>query len=216
MTTEHRAAALVAVAAGAAAGTGLLAYASSTRKSAAADEKFRTKTRAPKGSPVRHVAKAIAPLGKWYFYLPGAAVAAAYVAARAHSGDDDSRRAGYAGAAAVLGTGLLASGLAPLFDKLLPQPPSPPGHRDPHHPVVPSGHAFGPGAVMLAMAYVGMRERHTPMGVTISAATIVPLVTAGGKILEEKHWATDVLGGYLAGIAVAATCLACYAGVRQD
>ena len=69
---------------------------------------------------------------------------------------------------------------------------------------------------MLAVAYVGMRERRTPAAVTALAATVVPLVTAGGRMLEEKHWATDVLGGYLAGIAAAATCLACYEGVRRD
>jgi hypothetical protein len=32
-----------------------------------------------------------------------------------------------------------------------------------------------------------MRGRHTPTGITISVATIVPLVTAGGKILDEQQ-----------------------------
>ena len=38
----------------------------------------------------------------------------------------------------------------------------------------------------------------------------LPAVTAGARMMQEKHWASDVLGGYLGGFAVAAACVAAY------
>lgn len=43
---------------------------------------------------------------------------------------------------------------------------------------------------------------------------MVPVVTASGKLLGQKHWASDVLGGYLGGTAVAAAWLSAYEAVR--
>jgi membrane-associated phospholipid phosphatase len=45
-------------------------------------------------------------------------------------------------------------------------------------------------------------------------ALMVPVVTASGKLLGQKHWASDVLGGYLGGTAVAAAWLSAYEAVR--
>ncbi|MBD0320656.1 MAG: phosphatase PAP2 family protein, partial [Gemmatimonadetes bacterium] len=102
----------------------------------------------------------------------------------------------------------------PAFDRWLPQPPPPPGHP-PDRPVFPSGHAFGPGAVSLATAYVLAREGLAHPGVTFPVALAVPLVMSGARVLEEKHWASDVLGGYLGGIALSAGCLATYEVARN-
>ena len=46
--------------------------------------------------------------------------------------------------------------------------------------------------------------------VAFPVALMVPLVSAGGRMIEEKHWASDVLGGYLGGTAVAAACASAY------
>jgi membrane-associated phospholipid phosphatase len=118
----------------------------------------------------------------------------------------------------VLLAGTVATALNPAFDRWLPQPPAPPGHRSRRKPVFPSGHAFGPGAVGLTTAYVLAREGLARPGTALATALAVPLATAGGRVLVEKHWASDVLGGYLGGIAVAAACLAAYeaAGGRDD
>ena len=116
----------------------------------------------------------------------------------------------------MLLTGIAATGLNPAFDRWLPQPPAPPGHRSRGKPVFPSGHAFGPGAVALATAYVMARERLARPGVALPVALMVPLATAGGRVLQEKHWASDVLGGYLGGLALAAGCLTAYEASRDD
>lgn len=207
----RRVLALGAVAAAAAAGFGVLARAAGRRDTARADEALRRRTAAPRGHPARDVAEAAAPLGKWWTYVPAALGASAYLL-RAPGGERPSRRAG---AGAVLLTGVVATGLNPLFDRWLPQPPAPPGHDSRRKPVFPSGHAFGPGAVALATAYVAARERLAPAQAALPAALLVPLATAGGRVLVEKHWASDVLGGYLGGIAVAAACLAAYEAARD-
>jgi membrane-associated phospholipid phosphatase len=117
------------------------------------------------------------------------------------------------GAGAVMLAGTVATAMNPAFDHLLPQPPAPPGHPR-GKAVFPSGHAFGPGAVSLAAAYVLAREGIAPAGVAFPAAAAVPMLTAGPRMLVQKHWVSDVLGGYLGGIAVAAACLAGYEATR--
>jgi membrane-associated phospholipid phosphatase len=149
------------------------------------------------------------PLGKWWAFVP-AAVAVAGVIVRARGMGPRA----VAGAGAVVGAALAAAALAPAFDRWLPQPPAPPGHPSPRDPVFPSGHTFGPGTVALTAAYVLAREELAPAAVALPAAFVVPLLTAGGKLAEQKHWASDVVGGYLGAVTVAATAAAAYERVR--
>ena len=206
---SRRALALGAVAVAAAAGFGFLAAAVARRDTAEVDEEVRERTTAPDGHPVRRAAKAIAPAGKWWTYVPMALGASAYLLAAPGARDRGALRSRRVGAGALLLAGTVATALNPAFDRFLPQPPAPPGHRR-GKPVFPSGHAFGPGAVSLAAAYVLSREGVARPGVAFPVALAVPLVTAGGRVLEEKHWATDVLGGYLGAVALASACAAAY------
>ena len=105
---------------------------------------------------------------------------------------------------------LVAAGLGPAFDRWLPRPPTPPGHRDPHNPAFPSGHTLGPGAVALTSAYAMAREGRASPAVLVPIALTLPLVTVADRLMEQKHWASDVAGGYLGAGAVAAACLAGY------
>lgn len=206
--------ALGAVAAGAAAGFGALAAAVARRDTAHADEALRRRTAAPRGHPARDVAEAAAPVGKWWTYVPAALAASAYLLAARRPDDEDEWRSRRIGAGALLLAGTVATALNPAFDHLLPQPPTPPGH--PHRkPVFPSGHAFGPGAVAFCAAYVMMREGVARGGTAFPVAAVIPLATSGGRVLQEKHWASDVLGGYLGGIVVAAACAAAYELARD-
>jgi hypothetical protein len=68
--------------------------------------------------------------------------------------------------------------------------------------------------VALAAAYVLAREGFVPMAAAIPAAVVLPLVTAGGKLVEQKHWASDVAGGYLAALAIAGAACAGYERAR--
>jgi len=110
----------------------------------------------------------------------------------------------------------VATALNPTFDHVLPQPPAPPGHPSRRKPVFPSGHAFGPSSIALCAAYVLAREGVARPAVALPVAALLPLATAGGRVLQEKHWASDVLGGYVGGLALAAACAAAYEAVREE
>jgi membrane-associated phospholipid phosphatase len=212
---SRRALGLVAVAAAAAAGFGALAAAVARRDTAAADHEVRKRTAPDRRHPARRAAKAIAPAGKWWTYLPMALGASAWVIGAPGGRTSRALHSRGAGASAVLLAASVATALNPAFDRFLPQPPTPPGHGKRRKPVFPSGHAFGPGAVSLATAYVLAREGIARPAAAFPAALALPLVLSGGRVLEEKHWASDVLGGLLGGVAVAAACLAAYEAGRE-
>jgi len=204
--------ALGAVAGLAAAGFAALAAAVARRDTARVDDRVRKATAADPDGETAEAAESIKYVGKWYTYLPAAAAAsAAVLVARGEERGGRSRRAG---AGALMLAGTVATALNPAFDRLLPQPPAPPGHPSRGKPVFPSGHAFGPGAVSLAAAYVLSREGIAPAAVLFPAALAVPAVTAGGRMLVQKHWASDVAGGLLGAVAVAALCLSAYEAAR--
>lgn len=210
-----RAFALAAVALVAGAGFGRLAAAVARRETAEADEALHEATAVPEESPVREAAATIAPAGKKRMYVPAALCASIVVLAAPGVREPGVLRSRGAGVGAMLLAAAAARGLNPAFDRWLPQPPPPPGHP-PDRPVFPSGHAFGPGAVGLATAYVLAREGLASPAITFPLALAVPLVMSGARVLEEKHWASDVAGGYLGGIALSAGCLAGYEATRRS
>lgn len=115
-----------------------------------------------------------------------------------------------AGAAAIVATGAGAIGLSHVFDDVLPQPPAPPGRDSVNHPVFPSGHAFGTMSVALISAYVLAREEVVPAAIVFPAAMTYPALAAGARIVEEKHWVSDVAGAYLAALCLASAAGAAY------
>lgn len=207
---KHLALALGAVACAAAAGFAALAAAVVRRDTAKVDEAARDLTAAPPRHPARRAAAALAPVGKWWTYVPAALGPATFLLTGSGASGYRARRSRRAGAGAILAAAATATALNPVFDRWLPQPPAPPGHGSRRKPVFPSGHAFGPSAVSLASAYVLAREGLARPAVAFPLALMMPLVTAGGRMIEEKHWASDVLGGYLGGTAVAAACVSAY------
>ncbi len=210
---RRRALTLAGVALAAGAGFGRLAAAVARRETAEADEALHEATAVPEDSPVRQAAATIAPAGKKRMYVPAALCASAVLLAAPGAREPGALRSRGAGVGAMLLAAAAARGLNPAFDRWLPQPPPPPGHP-PDRPVFPSGHAFGPGAVSLAAAYVLAREGLASPALTFPLALTVPLVMSGARVLEEKHWASDVAGGYLGGIALSAGCLAGYEAAR--
>lgn len=207
---ERRATALGITAAAASAGFSALAYAASHRQTAAVDEEIREETAPPPGSPVRQTAQKLAPIGKWWTYLPAALGIAGYLVATRRRNGARGERPALAGASAVAAAGAMTFLASRAFDEWLPQPPPPPGHADRTKPVFPSGHAMGPSAVGLTAAYVLAREGRASARSAVPIAALLPLATAATRLLDEKHWASDIAGGYLGGIAVAASCLAAY------
>ena len=219
---RHPALSLAAGAVTAAAGFAALNAATVHRGTAGADRAVGKRTKAQRGHPARRAAKALAPIGKWYTYLPLATLLSLYLLAapdaplrdRARRRGPRARSRRLVGAGAIMLSGLIATGLNPVFDRVLPQPPRPPGRRHKRKSVFPSGHAFGPGAISLAAAWVLSREGLARPAVAFPLALAAPAITAGGRLLEEKHWASDVAGGYLGAIALAAGCLSAYEATR--
>ncbi|HYW32207.1 MAG TPA: phosphatase PAP2 family protein [Gemmatimonas sp.] len=215
---RERAVVLGATAALAAGGFGALARASATRETAAIDEAVLDKTAPDPESPVRKTAHALAPVGKWFTYVPAAFGVAAYLLATNGRSSTDDRMGVRRGSAArtrnrAAGAGaiVVASGLAYVlsraFDRWLPQPPAPPGHEDRDKPVFPSGHTFGPSAVGITAAYVLSAEGDARARIAAPVAVALPALLGGTRMIDERHWLSDVAGGLLGGICVASVCL---------
>ena len=213
MNRSQRAAALGIASLAAAASFAFLAAAVARRRTAAIDEAVHERTAPPDDSPVRSVADAMAPLGKWWTYIPAGAVAGACLLA-ATPREDRTNGERLVGAGVMILAGVAATALNPVFDNWLPQRPAPPGHASRWKPVFPSGHAFGPAAVGLTAVYVLRRERVARARVALPIALAIPLALSGSRVLLEKHWISDVLGGYLAAAAVAAASLVPYETTR--
>lgn len=205
MTEANRAPFFVIAAAASAAGFWLLARAVARRNTAPVDHQVHERITVDEDDPVRDVVEGVSPLGKWWTYVPLATVAAAFVAVKAERP---------AGAAAIVSAAVAAALINKRFDDLLDQPPAPPGRETPDHPVFPSGHTFGTSAVTLTAAYVLSREELVAPYVAFPAAMTLPLVSATARLMEEKHWVSDIAGGVLAATTLSAISLAVYEAVR--
>jgi membrane-associated phospholipid phosphatase len=204
MPFSQRTLLLGGVALGSVAAFAMLARSVARRDTAAVDEQVRDRAAASPDAPARDAAEKVGPLGKWWTYVPAAVLTAAYA----------TRRSG-AGATAIVASATAAAILNRVFERVLEQPPAPPGRKSRNHPVFPSGHAFGTTAVAMAAAYVLSREELAAAAVVFPIAVVVPLISSVARMIEDKHWISDVAGGHVAGIAVSSACLAAYETMRR-
>lgn len=79
----------------------------------------------------------------------------------------------------------------------------------------PSGHATLSAAVCATLAYIFWRERLAAGGAMLVAAIVSPLVIGVSRVYLDMHWATDVLGGWLAGLAIACSAAALYEATKS-
>lgn len=82
--------------------------------------------------------------------------------------------------------------------------------RGKREPAFPSGHAADATAVLLTGAYVLAREGLVPPRVGAPVALALAAATGWSRVALGWHWSTDVAGGWLTGVAVAAACAAEY------
>ncbi len=84
-----------------------------------------------------------------------------------------------------------------------------------HQPAFPSGHTTGATAVSLMIGYVLLREQLGAPRAVVPAAAGVPLMVGVSRSYLDRHWAADVLAGWLLGGGIAALCVAIYESGKQ-
>jgi membrane-associated phospholipid phosphatase len=166
------------------------------------DRKLRRKglKQSKEKNPVAHAAaEASGPLGKWYGHLP-AALGTAWKFQREQRST---------AAWAVVATSVAAILLSRVLERVMTHRSPPPGHPEPDEPSYPSGHALETTAVSIVSGYALMREGFASPGVTPLLAA-APVASGLGRLALDRHWASDALGGYCAGIALGAACAGVY------
>lgn len=143
--------------------------------------------------------RATTPLGKWWGQVPAALLTALKL-----------RRKGRAGAAwTIAGTSLVAAVLPAVLDRWTVQRLSPVERVGGRKQSYPSGHALRTSAMAISVGYVMQRERlASPAWLTPLAP--LSLATGVGRLILDRHWTSDVVGGYCAGIALGAASAGLY------
>lgn len=169
------------------------------------DRRAKRRLHQTRGPAVIVAAKTTKPLGKWWGHVPAAFLSAARLRAAGRS----------AAAATVAGTSLGAALIPLLLERVVARRLPPPERLEPTKQSFPSGHALQTSAVALATTYVMRREK---LGAPGWVASLGPLSLATGvsRLLLDRHWTSDVLGGYCAGIALGATCAGLYEVCRTS
>jgi membrane-associated phospholipid phosphatase len=80
----------------------------------------------------------------------------------------------------------------------------------------PSGHAATSAAIVVTLCYVLARERTISWPTAIVVGGGVPLLVGLSRLYLDVHWITDVVGGWAAGLFVAAMSAAVYERLRSS
>ena len=77
-------------------------------------------------------------------------------------------------------------------------------------PAYPSGHTADATAVLATGAYLLVREQLVPARIAVPFASVLAIGTGVSRVVLGWHWTTDVLGGWMTGVGVAAGCAMVY------
>ena len=194
---------LAGISTAAALGFGLLA--SRTRKPRTILGDWRLRTRIPRyNRNAKKVAIPFGYLGKEKAVLPLAGLTAAKLVL-------DGRKAG---ATAVIVSSAAAIGASHLFDAILKQRTPPPGRRAPADPHFPSGHALHSTALLGISAWVLSREGLIEKKTAATGAGVLALALGFDRLVQDRHWTSDVVAGWLAAISIAGLVATGYESAR--
>ena len=192
--------ALIGAGVGAGVGFALLARKVNAHETRSLDARARKRFPQRRRRSTRMMARSIAPLGKWWGQMPIAALAAGTA----------WRLRGPRAGAPIAAVSAAAASLAWVLEQAMRPRTPPPGRHSPTEPAFPSGHALQTSAVALATAWVLTREGLASPTGAVPLAVALPLASGLAKLYEDKHWFTDVVGGYLLGIGLAASAAGGY------
>ncbi|HEX2722549.1 MAG TPA: phosphatase PAP2 family protein [Gemmatimonadaceae bacterium] len=114
------------------------------------------------------------------------------------------------GAAAVVASTLGGIAASHIFDAVLPQRTPPPGRRAPFDPHFPSGHALHSASLIGTSAWVLSREGKGDRRIIVAAAAALTAALGVDRLLQDRHWSSDVAGGWLAALTITALASAGY------
>ncbi|HXD47519.1 MAG TPA: phosphatase PAP2 family protein [Gemmatimonadaceae bacterium] len=193
--TPHIAGAVSAAAAAGAAA--LLAACIDERRPPSIDLRIRRAMQTPAAERTRELLSPLFPFG-----LPGAFIPAAHLVARR------LQRRGLAGGPAIVTAAwfgwLGQRGVKLVYHRERPARRGVRRRTDSY----PSGHTTGITAVALTTAAVLARRRVISHRAARRLAVGAPAVMGAYRVIADEHWATDVLGGWLCGAAIAIGCVA--------
>jgi undecaprenyl-diphosphatase len=203
--SQRNAAALAGVAALSALGYAVVSSRVYEGKTKKRDARAKRRIKKLRTEALRRAAELSGPLGKWYGHVPVALLVSGWLRKR-------QRRAA---AATVTLSSTSALALSHLLERAMKRRSPPPERGEPAEPSYPSNHALESAAVALVSSYVLVRERLAspwivaPLGATALASGL-------GRLLLDRHWASDSTGGYFAGTTLAAACASLYELGRDD
>ena len=196
-------------AAGIGAGLGVVALAAATRSRVVQRMDDAVEDRVGPLRPRIHRAARVGTLpGEPYAHWPlGAAIAGTVILRR----DGPMRRAVVPMASASLGAILTHHAVKAVYRRVRPR------HavlRGKSEPAFPSGHTADATAVLATGAYLLVREELAPPGIVAPIVAMAALSVGASRVALGWHWTSDVIGGWLAGVAVASGCAIAYERLR--
>ncbi len=190
-----RVASELAIAAAAAGGFALLASALAREAPPSVDRWVRRRSRTP---ALRRASKVMAPL--FLVGLPGGYITIAYVLAHALR---RRRRTGGPAIVTAAWAGWLVHRGAKLV--LVRERPRKRGARR-RMDSYPSGHTTGATALAVTVARILARHGIISGRRALALGLGAPVFMGIYRVLDDEHWATDVLGGWLLGSSIALVC----------
>jgi undecaprenyl-diphosphatase len=186
----------------------IVARSVSRRTVAADDRQVRDEIQKSRDVEGDKVAAAIGPIGKQWLHIPASALLSAYL----------MRQGMGVRGSLPLAASVTSDMVSRLFDRLPPNRKPPPGHPNQKKPSFPSGHANETTAVALTSAYLLSRAGYVAPVPAFSVAVVLSTASPTSRMYLDRHWLSDVIGGWLLGLATATACAALYesAGDRDS